>query len=285
MLTVTPKSFIFVQCKPNENADGSLNLYIQTDNSGNPQGDLTPSFQPGGTAIPSIPDGYSASLILSNNFMQNSFFTSQLNKDGWTTAPQAATQGIVYHLTKNEKIHVPGVSQMGTDQQHSDDVNINFNTTPFVFSLDERGVAISFHFSQKVNWREAFVDVQTGDVLREHGSFNAHVDVNKHLQPTVSAEDVLNFGTNVGKGDAKVSLTDVKHSLPGFLSSSSDVEDKIKKKIPDKIGTYQFGFQGVGVFIISNLLFPGKNVFKIDTSEGIHAPKDLILFGNISADK
>ena len=130
VLTVTPKSFIFVQCKPNENADGSLNLYIQTDNSKNPQGDLTPSFQPGGTAIPSIPDGYSASLILSNDFMQNSFFTSQLNKDGWTTVPQATAQGIVYHLTKNEKIHVPGVSQMGRDQQHSDDVNIDFNTTP-----------------------------------------------------------------------------------------------------------------------------------------------------------
>ena len=90
---------------------------------------------------------------------------------------------------------------------------------------------------------------------------------------------MIQFTGTVESSDVEVSTENVKGANWG--SDLENVENDVKQKIVPAIGSFDFGLPGINVFVVSNLLFSGQNVFKFDKKDGIHTPKDLILFGNI----
>ena len=280
-LSLKPKSFIFAASKPDINKDGSLNLYIQTENSGNPQGDLLPTFEPGGGSALPIPDGYTASLVLSSDFMANYYLKNQFSLLGWAVSNQTAETGTMVALTKDKTVVVPGEHQMGRDQRFSDDVNISFKSNPFYLHLDKNSLNISWKFTQDVNWTEDSIDI-TGEVVHDAGIIAVTASCDKEFDLTVGQGKEIDFNITVQQNDFVVKAETKASSWPSFMSGEGYFDDAIKSQLPGAIGSFTFNLEAIDVFAVSNLLFPGQNIFNIDTKEGFHVPRDLILFGNVS---
>ena len=278
-VVLLPKSFIFSASKPDPNKEGSLNLYIQTVNSGNPQGDLTPNFQPGGTAELPIPDGYTASLILSNNLM-NKILIDQFKDIKINPELQTVSEGICIALKKDDKIKIPGVHTMGMDQCNSQDLNIDFNTSPYMFNLTLNNLQLSWSFSQRIKWTEDTVD-PTGGYIHDAGEIEVDASADKTFPLTSTSDQNLDFDCSLKESDINVTTKTIKKMWPSWMSGENTFKDDIKSKVPGAIGNVSFNLKSVSVFAVSSLLFPDNNIFNIDCKEGFHVPKDLILFGNI----
>ncbi len=277
---ILPKSFIFATTQQGD--VGVLSIYIQTVNSDNDRGNPNPSFQPGDKQILPIPQGYTASLIISNDFMGKNYFTKSFSQKGWKVERVSTEKsGIKYKLTKDKKISVSGLKTSGQNQVFSDDIVIDFNTHSFEFTLDNSVAQVNFNFCQKVKWKSNFVNISTGDSIHQEGAFDLNVKINKQLSNSISISesDVIQFTGTVESSDVEVSTENVKGANWG--SDLENVENDVKQKIVPAIGSFDFGLPGINVFVVSNLLFSGQNVFKFDKKDGIHTPKDLILFGNI----
>lgn len=281
-VTLQPKSFIFSASKPDVKTDGTLNLYIQTQNSGNPQGDMVPAFQPGGTSMLPIPDGYTASMIVSADLLLKTYVQPQFKALGWTVSSKAVGEGVEVQLAKSDGVRIPGVHKMGVDQEWSQDVNVSFQSNPFTVLLNKNNLNVTWNFQQDVRWTSDFVCVQTGDVTHEDGVIQVNASCNKLFPLKVAAGSELHFDFTLAQSDFSAGTTRKSGGCPDFLSSAGDIGSQIQASVLPKIGTFSFNLNNIDVFSVSNLLFPGKNIFNIDAQEGFHVPRDLILFGNVA---
>ena len=279
-IELLPKSFIFCASKPDSQKEGSLNLYIQTVNSGNPQGDMTPNFQPGGKSELPIPEGYTASLILSNSLM-NKILTEQFRMSGINPELEKVEEGISIALKKNEKLVIPGIHTSGTDQRNSQDLKIDFNKSPYMFNLTLNNLQLSWSFSQRIKWTDDTVDIHTGGTIHDAGIIEVDASGNKTSELISTDSQNLCFDCGLKENDITVTTKTIKKMWPGCMSAEKCFTGDIKKRVPEEMGDVNVNLKGVNIFAVSSLLFPDKNIFNIDSKEGFHVPKDLIVFGNI----
>lgn len=282
VMTIDPKSFIFAS------DTGILSLYIQTSNSGNPQGDLNPVFEPGGVEMLAVPDGKTASLIFSKQFIQNLYLLPVMQKSGTVqiddvTGSSDEVKGLHFTLVPTQStltiapgVHPPRDNGADDNAVSIDSINIDFNALPIKISLVKDIGAVDWHFSQDLEWEWMKSTNPKGEPTISKGDLTVTIDLNYSISMTNVTDDSLTLDFEVGADQYNVTSPD------GFWDEIIDDPATIQTTVQAAVPALNFNFGGINFFAASNLLFPNKSSFKIDTVKGISVPGDLLIVGDIS---
>ncbi|HVT61965.1 MAG TPA: hypothetical protein VHD33_00550 [Legionellaceae bacterium] len=285
-IIIEPISFVFNITSLENSNDGALSLYIQTKNTGNPQGNLKPSFQPGDTAAFPIPQGYDASLIFSRNFMQKVYLTPELTKDNFVEVKSIIDPistdcvGCEVDGNYNKSVNL-SFSTIGYPCDLSFTCAqdpFNFANMSYHFKFETDKLSISFDQSVTGKWHSA--DKAGGVVNTAGGDVNGSISLNKDYKlsdiSSVTNTDIsLNFSLVINDY-----VIDLGSSDSHFLNYKKEVTDKVEAEIKTALPSISFKFSNINFFKTTNLLFPGKQIISIDTKQGLHIPCDMVLFGN-----
>lgn len=286
-LTLEPRSVSFSTSKGSGSSEGTLNLYVQTINSGNGQGHDAKSFRPGGKEALPVPDGYNASLILSNALLFKTYLTPQLNKLGWNVNDISGETGMKAEFFKNEKLTVPGTHQNdGKIRLNSDDIVVDFNSSRYNLEFNNQDIHLTWNFRQDVHWNSEERSVVPGqgvNVIDDQGTITVNISVDKHWPLTISRDGLISVDCSLTSGDYQINVNG--HYNRWFPSDAELFENALKDQLPGKLGSVSLQFQGIDVFVVSNLLLPkdADNLtplyqFQFDQ---YRVPKDGLLIGNI----
>ncbi|WP_027086556.1 hypothetical protein [Cohnella panacarvi] len=279
---LTPKSFVFASTGDGD--DGVLSLYIQTNESGNPPGNPSPSFQPGDVASCPVPNGYTASIILSNRLMTQSFLKRQLEASGFSVelSNPVSGGGVSAILRKNQNIFAIGESEQSFFENHSyDGLQISMQDNPVHMTLQNGGITLAFGGSTRSMWSQ-------NRVFQRSGTWGGvYISLGLHKGPiplTLSENDVIESRVSVGASDFNVGLNaygcDVWESMNGCSKSYPSFYDGLSKKL--QIPSIDLNLPGLDFFNTTNLLAPGQNVINLDTSKGVLTPHDFLVVGNVA---
>lgn len=272
--TILPKSFIFSVSKPDNNSAGCLNLYIQSVDSGNPPGDVNPSFQPAGNTISPVPDGYTASLILSGDFMGKLLASLLSDKKAKFCSN---TDGLLMQINIAKSISYPGYHH---DANHwFKGINIDISNTPMYLNLKQDKMNVTLNSPSNsggyANW-----DLCDGEMLGGSGKITVSFSVNETFDLKLTSDGMLQFNFTLNQSGVNVSA-DIHVSSGGWTIDEKPIIDGIKSSIPPAVGTISVSMNQVNVFVVSNLLFPDQNKLNFTGGDSFYMPHDLIVFGNI----
>lgn len=280
-IVISPASFIFAS------DTDTLNLYIQTSNSKNPQGDLNPSFQPGGIETLPVPVGYTASIIFSQQFVENQYLLPQLSKFGTATIDPVSgstdsVKGTHVSLVPAQStlniapnVHVP--RDNGSDDQSFsiDPIEIDFNKNPLQVAFVKNEGTVNWTFDQNLHWEWMKSRNPKGEPVVSDGN----LDVSIALAFSTSLSTVTNDSF---AADFLISPDQYKVSSPdGFWNEVIGDPSQISTEVQSAVPTFDFNFGSINFFAAANLLFPNTQTFKIDVTKGISVPGDLLLVGSI----
>ncbi|HCC08357.1 MAG TPA: hypothetical protein DEP72_09405 [Clostridiales bacterium] len=277
--TILPKSFIFSVFKPEQNSVGCLSLYIQSDDSGNGPGDINPSFQPNGSVTSPIPDGYTASIILSGDYLGKLLVSLLTDRaSGKTAKVDSNTTGLIIETNiPNKVISYPGYNR--NVNHWFDGININISNTPLYFNLnqDQQNVTMS---SPSADGNYSNWDNCGGEMLGGSGHISASFTVNETFPLKLSSDGKLKFSFILNQSGVEVTAK-THCTSGGWEIDEEPIRKGLKANIPPQIGTISVQLDQVSMFVVGNLLFPEKNILKFKSEDSFYVPHDLIVFGNI----
>lgn len=278
-VTIVPKSFVFAS------NEGVLSLYIVTENSGNGQGNLRPSFQPGGTETIPIPEGYTSSLIFSKSFLEKVYFTaSAAGSQILSFLVLSSPVGLSLAVTANiAELNInPSYVAEGT-QFLCDDIIIDYTVNPFLISFAGSQASIAWGYEKTVNWQYTFSMPGQRDSTTENGESLVKISLpgslpgdtqNKLTSNLVLQENDITLNFQLSAGDYTIDTT----SNNSIVSFGHIVSEKVTSYLDNNIPSIAFHFGGINYFAATNLLFPDRQTFN---SAGVYVPRDLLLVGNI----
>jgi hypothetical protein len=292
-IILKPKAFVFTTQTFKD--AGVLSIYIQTENSGNPVGNPTPRFEPGGQEIIPIPQGETASLIFSADLIGKSFLIPQFKDkhfnhhkftDIESTVLSKGGIGINASYDVKKTVSLPENQKMGDYILSMDPVTVDFSDKPYTFEFKTDDITVSMvEVSTHATWN-AYIPSTGPDDL--HVPISGNVDIAVGLAKKYSWQKIGTVNDREIKIDFSVSESDysitVKYSQSFMWMRSDEVDDIIKTHLGPLIPDITLNFDGLNFFATTNLLFPGKEVIVIDANQGIHFPHDLILLGNVNQD-
>ena len=100
-LNLAPKSFVFSTMASSDGQYDVLSLYIQTNLSNSQGSSIILSFKPGDTAILPIPQGKTASVIISRDLIANFLIKPQLESKGYKVSFVEINKGLWMKLKTN----------------------------------------------------------------------------------------------------------------------------------------------------------------------------------------
>jgi hypothetical protein len=273
-VVIVPKSFVFASDV------GILSLYILSVNSGGAEGNPRPSFQPGGDEILPVPQGYTASIVLSRDFIKKVYLEPALNKLGRVEYDETQPGGITIKFYKNQAPLDYNPSHLGHYQLHIDTLTVDWGNLPFFIRFFNNTVTVSWSFSQSLHWSTDSIDPGTGDDIREDGTTGVNINlpaVSSTLSGSSDADITLSFAIDPSQYQISTQGT------TSWLSSGPGIADVLTNYLQGAAATsLTFNFGGLNYFTVANLLFPAGHKFTIDSAVGLNVPEDLILFGDIS---
>ncbi|WP_341280745.1 hypothetical protein [Paenibacillus sp. FSL H8-0537] len=278
---LTPKSFVFTST--GDKNDGVLSLYIQTKESGCPPGNPSPSFQPGDKAVHPIPKGYTASIILSNKLVTQSFLMPQLKASGFSVelSNPISGGGIFAVLRKNQNIISVGKSGESFFESHSyDGLQISMHDNPINMTLQKGGITLKFEGNALSKWSQ---HSKFSESYSPHGSVNIKIWLHKGPVPlTLSAEDVIGLHISVDPYEFTVDLQGEPCYIIDF--GCTDTYPRFYEYLKGQLQfpAIDLHLPGLDFFNTTNLLAPGQNVIGLDTSKGVQTPHDFLVVGNVT---
>ncbi len=277
---LTPKSFVFSSWA--SETSGVLSLYIQTEESGNPQGNLAPSFQPGDTQIPPVPAGYDASIILSNSLVKKGYLAPQLSACGFSTAFPAATNGISVTLTSSAKVVVPSDDDnyiFGNDSYSG--LDFSLDDFPMTLNLIGGNASVSWKAKKSCGWSES----NAASGTPSYGTVDLTITVNKGpiaLKPSSSDFSIADIELTTDDYDISTKAESCAwyETMAGCIETVPNYyENEMKLKVPGM----SISLNGLDFFATTNLLTPGEQVVVIDDDQGVHTPYDFLIVGQVSS--
>ncbi|MEC0257359.1 hypothetical protein [Paenibacillus lautus] len=285
-IALEPRSVSFSTSKVSGGGEGTLNLYVQTVNSGNDQGHDDKDFRPGGKAALPVPDGHNASLILSNGLFFKTYLTSQLNKLGWNINDISGEEGVKAEFFKIKRLTIPGIHQNdGKIWLNSDDIVIDYGQVHYNLEFNNKDIHLTWRFEQDVRWNSEVRNVVPGqpvDITDDQGKITVTITIDKHWPPAVSRDGLISVDCSLTSGDYNIEVNG--HYNKWFPSFAELFENSLKAQLPGMFGNVSLQLQGIDVFVVSNLLLPKDEnntplyQFQFDQ---YHVPKDVLLIGNI----
>lgn len=292
--SLTPKSFIMSTY--GSGTDSVLSLFIQTAESGNHQGTSNPKeFTPGGlsSTLP-LPQGYSASLILSYELITDYYLKNQIapNGSGITMNFTTSTQpGIQAYITSNQSLFLPEerhsvqaviIGQKTPVILHYLINPISFymnNINPLSLTINNQKAQLSWSDSKKVEWDR--VPSRTSSTVLESGHFNVIASLNKTVpfQPiTNQSINVLDYQSNI----SDFSITNDRKECKGIdkifgVCTYSPPENMVLSN-PSNIN---LDLTSLNFFATTNLFFPQGQLINFNSTVGVKTPKDFLMVGDI----
>lgn len=278
-VSLAAKSFIF-----DMQAD-VLSLYIQTTNSGAPQGDVTIApFKVGGTAMPLVPADHTMSMIFSRPLIETCYlypvlaaqgsvsFASALSSPSGITAELALERAALNYDPSYE------VDSWGT-VTITPELTIDFATCPYMVRFDDATAGLSFAYQQKVSW--IFSSIQDGG----GGAGDLTVSVALPASPPTAVIATSSDGTI--RVDLEDPASNYVISADAGGNDSFGVGSFIGGEVKSQMEQFpppalSLNFGSLHTFAVGNLLFPSSQSFTIDATAGARVPGDLLLVGSLS---
>jgi hypothetical protein len=273
-VSLAARSFIF------DMQGGVLSLYIQTANSGAPQGDVTIApFKVSGAAMPLVPADHTMSLIFSRALIETCYLSPVLAAQGsvsFASGSSGITAGLALTraaLNYDASYDVDYSASVAV----TPDFNIDFSACPYTVTFDDATASLSFSYQQTVKW--------TYSSEQNFGSWG-HLTVSVAL--SASADIVTNSDGTISvdferpASDYRISAEAGNEDVYGIGSSiGSDFENRMKQFPPPALS---LNFGSLHTFAVGNLLFPSSQSFTIDATQtaGARVPRDLLLVGSLS---
>ena len=280
VLPMTPKSFIFAQSLPAGNSPASLNLYIQAEESGEPPGDAFPSFQPAGTVIAPIAEGYTAALIISGKFMQKLLLKGF---SGYSPSVSSHTSdGLKIAIKINKMIEYPGYYR---DANHYfNGIKINMNNSNMYFSLKTTGTDTKAYLefnSESVKGYYTDWDVCAGEPLGGSGFIHVSFNINQSKALVFANGGLIPISATVESSGVTVSSRiEVLHG--GWKIAQEPIVAGIRQKVPQSVSGITVNMDSISTFVTTNLLFPDRNYFVFNAGDKYYMPYDFVAFGSLN---
>jgi hypothetical protein len=278
---LTPKSFIFCGFHPTKD-EGMLNIYIQTKESKRDPGNISPSFQPSDNTIPPIPEGYTASLIIAREVLENCYLIPQFQSSGWTPVKKGekGEEGISFDLKKDVHIFIPGIKYrvIGvTETCNAFDANLTDYPLRVTFKND--GLHVEWSKGESIHWQQELVCGL--DVVINRYDWNMTISCTYHdtLKRVKPSEKPFDFSFKLSTSDFKL---DPPASYLTCLNNGIVFATSITNATTEKLSGLNITFDGLDILTLENLLLPDQNVIKLDTADGVHFPYDMIVFGSVT---
>jgi hypothetical protein len=281
---LTPSSFAFASAGDADT--GILSIYVQTVESGNPPGNASPSFQPTDAQMLPIPEGHSASIILSNALLRNGFLTPQLTANGFSVSFDTPAEGISAQLRSKAAVVNPGEKDNwvfgGVEYKGLD---LTLGDFPLNLLFKQGNMSLHWDASTTSDWSQI---TSTGEgTSSQYGNVDLSIVVNTAPVPLkAGGDDVAIAEVTLKRDDFTITahagsckwyevLVGCQESVPGYYNS------EMQLTIPQ----ITVALHGLNFFATTNLVAPGQHVFKIDTSAGTQTPHDFLLVGDIATTK
>ncbi|MBD3919428.1 hypothetical protein H8B09_11750 [Paenibacillus sp. PR3] len=276
---LTPQSFIF-HTAADDNSDGVLSLYIQTVESGNDPGDRSPNFQPGGSTVYPIPEGYTASVVLSQPLLRKVFLQPQLTNNGFSVTFLPVSDGISMQLRKNASVLSDGDSGTYIFGGHSyDGLSISLNDWPLTLAIQDNKLSLQWQGSADSSWSEYSMGSNGGTWGKVTLTITLHKDP---AALTLSTDDEIGGQLSVSRSDFSI---EVKSHGCSFWETVNHCSESAPPYYSDNmtltIPSIQIAFSGLNFFSTTNLVSPGQTVINFDTKAGVQTPFDFLLVGNV----
>jgi hypothetical protein len=272
----SPNAFVFATM--GGDPDGVLSIYIQTKESGNPMGDPDPAFQPSNKEALPVPDGYTASLILSYGLITNGFISKQLSVEGFTSDFIPAAKGIMANVSKKASITAVDASGNSIFENHNyPGVSIPLTTYPLRLVIDSGAISVGFNGDcNDINW----------DSNTFGGGHWGKVDVNISMAKAPKPIAVTNNDINVPaldltSGDFRINTSSHSCSIWETMAECSTVYPNYYNNLPISIPNLDVRIYGLNFFLETNVLAPGTKVVNIDDKAGVNTPHDFIIVGQL----
>jgi hypothetical protein len=283
---LTPSSFVFTSMGDDE--DGVLSLYIQTKESGNPPGSLSPAFQPNDQSMSPIPIGYSASLILSNSLVNKVFLQSELAQLRYEYPDDTGQEGIV--VKPNPPIAaIAGVTDLTGvsgprgpfihDKWEYKQIGGNFEADSLHLEIQEGELYLHWRVVALSSWSDISRILDNNGIVM--GEVRITVTLNKGPIPiTLDENDIIRPVLNVTRGDFILEFEKVKLDWD-ILGGERSIPPLYSQELPLIIPSIYLEFHGLNFLNTTNLLAPGKHMIQFDKSQGIKTPYDFIIVGQV----
>lgn len=286
-IQLTPQSFRFAT--QNQDNTGSLTIFIQTKESGLPQGGANLTFQDAANQ-PFLPitSQSNTTLIYSRRFMSSFYFVKGLQKNGFKNVSGDGTDNTPISFKgdypSSTTIRIDSMHNVGSENYDVaiDPVNLGDITTNFAFDSGNnfhilsnitKGTTIHLH------WYTMSICVALPHEKDVSANIQAHLNKTAPLAWTVS-NNQLSISFSIASNDYSVNV-DSEVSDECGDSARNRVNGQIQSQIARALPTFSIPMDALSALAEVNLLFRGTSAFNVDSSLNVHSPQDIVLFGNI----
>ncbi|WP_437313022.1 hypothetical protein [Sorangium sp. So ce385] len=281
-IVLTPKAFVFTSS--GDATTGVLSLYIQTDREGSLPGNPDPSFKPGGQETVPVPDGYSASIILSYDLLTRSYLKPQLEKNGFKVSFVTTTNGIRVQLKSDQSV-VADSNEGHVIFSNWDygGLNISLNDFPLTMLLQDSKLQLQWEGRATSEWSE--VTAGMGHTSPRYGKIDITITLNEPAVAlgTLSDSDLTLASITLGASDFTVKTDSHSCSFWERLGGCSEsVPEFYERDMKLRIPSINLALPGLDFFATTNLLSPGQHVIDIATKAGVKTPCDFLIVGKVA---
>ncbi len=289
----TPQSFVFASVGDGD--CGALSIYIQTAESGNPQGNPCPSFVPGYQTTSPIPTGYTASIILSYDLITKSFLKPQLEKCGFNVSfknvmdekSSVIKDGIYAGL-----VLISGTKDLVFQKTHKRYMDCGLwyewsvdgctmKMEPLDFSIQDGLAKVDWtDHNDRLHWDYTVDDPESPAHNYLEGKVTIKAEVHKNSILKAVGETTVLADMDVSKEDITISLTESTEwwtTVPDLYLNNL--------KFPSSFPTLHVDMHGFDFFRTTNLLAPGKHMIEVDPGAGVSTPRDFLIVGQVVKQK
>ncbi len=309
---ITPKSFVFATVTTGDKK-GVLSTYIQTtQNKG--QGQTDPIFTVQNKSSSPIPQGNTASIIFSQDFIQNILIKNPLEKSLKNCSVKFKSQdsGIqanIYSSDVEVDIEISKIQTGSSPSPNGDPsswtdyyvkvdgdvlssqdypitMQLSGNTAALAWNINKAGFnyetgsqVIMPGYSSTIPW-----STDTGHKITIGISSNP----SKPSTLSIDSKDNITITPTLqfDKDTYTASVTPKPNESCWDKIWNGDAASIINNDLQSALANFapkiSFQIPGLNYFATTNILFPGTNVFVVDTTTGVQVPRDLMLLGNIN---
>jgi len=307
---LTPKSFIFNTQVVD--SVGLLSIFIEIDESGNPQGDQSNlDFLYKSEPFSPLIHGHNTSLLFSREFMSNYYLPSSLDKESSNKIKNAKGVG-----TSLDPVEV--AADYEGDKKNID-VDIPVNTfnglgqTYDSITLDKTDIStLPFGFRFKSNSKIQYLfDYQKKSNIVLHGSYTSpatrsgpgHTSYTNDSYEIIATAKIRKSKELKDLGWCLLENGDIKMTIEGVFKDDYDItvsadtldsncvnaaKNKLTRQVKDDIGdalpVFNLKMNTLQTVAETNLLFNGRKLFKLNVDTGMFSPLDVITFGGVHVD-
>ncbi|KAF3921112.1 hypothetical protein AA313_de0209872 [Arthrobotrys entomopaga] len=251
-----------------------------------------------------IDNGVSATIVFSHETIWETFVKKALSADGFTDlsiTSQLTTAGMKFQgKLPSNTVSVPeydrphgkgwGAVEGPNDKGgHVNSCSFSLNSDFCKFEFQNSSTDLSFEHTEYgidyYAWDEKWVGgFNSGNLkwVKEWGKLDVKFKFNAQGSWTVNDNKIaLKFAV------PKTFSADPKPQDPSFWkrfwNTQNSLYTSVFNSIAPPVPDINISFKDLDYFLTTNVLFPGKNVFKVrDSSEKLFVPRDLVILGQIA---